>query len=464
MNGGRKMLGKIALQEIEEKKDAVIELSKKIWENPEIGYHEVKACKWTAELLEKEGFEVETGYTGVPTALRAVWGSGKPVIGLLGEYDALANMSQTVSTEKEPIVEGGPGHGCGHSLMAPSCVAAAIGLKKEMTERNLKGTIVVYGCPAEEVLTGKVFMARGGAFQDLDIAFSWHPMTTNDLSMGTAAGLNSAKFHFKGVTAHAGGDPYNGRSALDAAELMNVGANFLREHVPDITRIHYAFTEVHGAPNVVPDRASVWYFVRALSRESVVETYNRLIKVAKGAAMMTETEVEVEFMGGCYETMQNKVLLDTVQEAMSELPLPQWTEEEIKFAEALNKCSANYEKLLNAGVVEKGVQLDNSVHPVTCVNMFGSNDVSEVQHIVPTVNFMTASANLGAAYHSWQITACAGHSIGMKGMLHGANIMAVSALKAIENPEIIENAKKEFSKAMNGRKYECPIPDEIPVP
>ena len=449
---------------IEEKSADLIALAKKIWESPEIAYHEVKACHWTAELLEKEGFAVEKGYAGVPTAIRAVWGSGSPVIGFLGEYDALPNMSQKVSTVKGAAKEGAPGHGCGHNLMAACCAGAAIGLKEAMTQKKLPGTVVFYGCSAEEVLTGKGFMARAGAFKDLDIAFSWHPMTINDLSCGTMAGLNSAKFHFKGVTAHAGGDPYNGRSALDAAELMNVGANFLREHVPDITRIHYAFTDVHGAPNVVPDRASVWYFVRALSRDAVVETYNRLIKVAKGAAMMTETEVEVEFLGGCYETLQNRVLLATIQESMNEIPFPQWTEEELRFAEELNKTSANYEKMVQAGIVEPGVQLDGSGHPINNANMFGSNDVGEVQHIVPTAYFMTASANVGAAYHSWQITACAGHSIGMKGMLHGALVMALSALKAIEDPEIIVKAKKELEQAMGGKPYLCPIPAGIPVP
>jgi len=291
------MSGEIAQKLIDDKSNVLIELAAKIWENPEIAFQEVKACQWTADVLKKEGFEVEKGYAGVPTALRGVWGSGKPVIGFLGEYDALADLSQQIKTVKEPAEEGAPGHGCGHNLMTPACIGAAMGLKKEMEEKKLKGTIVVYGCPAEEVLTGKAFMARGGAFRELDIAFSWHPGTNNMLNLGIMAALNSAVFHFKGITAHAGAYPFNGRSALDAAELMNVGANFLREHVPDITRIHYAFTEVHGAPNVVPDRASVWYYVRALSRDTVVEVYERLIKVARGAAMMTETEVEVEFMG-----------------------------------------------------------------------------------------------------------------------------------------------------------------------
>jgi len=458
------MSGEIAQKLIDDKSNVLIELAAKIWENPEIAFQEVKACQWTADVLKKEGFEVEKGYAGVPTALRGVWGSGKPVIGFLGEYDALADLSQQIKTVKEPAEEGAPGHGCGHNLMTPACIGAAMGLKKEMEEKKLKGTIVVYGCPAEEVLTGKAFMARGGAFRELDIAFSWHPGTNNMLNLGIMAALNSAVFHFKGITAHAGAYPFNGRSALDAAELMNVGANFLREHVPDITRIHYAFTEVHGAPNVVPDRASVWYYVRALSRDTVIEVYERLIKVARGAAMMTETEVEVEFMGGCYNTMQNETLVNVIKETMDELPQIDWSREDIKFAEELNNCSPNYDKMVAAGYIEKGIHLDNAAPSIIRVDAYGSNDVSEVQYICPTACLGTPCTNNGAVIHQWQTTACAGHSIGMKGMLQGAKIMAVTALKALENPEIITKAKTEFDKAMKGRSYVCPIPDEIPVP
>ena len=458
------MLGKTAQQIIEEKSNILRELAIKIWENPEIGYREEKACQWTAEILENEGFKVEKGYVGVPTSIRAVWGEGKPVIGFLGEYDALPGMSQKLATVKEPIEAGGAGHGCGHNLLGAAHVGAVIGLKKEMEEKDLKGTIVFYGCPAEETLTGKTFMARGGAFRDLDIAFSWHPAAANSITMGRMTALNSAKFHFKGITAHAGGDPHNGRSALDAAELMNVGANFLREHVTDDVRIHYVLTEAGTAPNIVPDKATVWYYIRALSREAVIDTYERLIKVAQGAALMTETEVDIEFLGGCYNTLQNKVLVDTVYETMNEIPVPEWSEEEIEFARTLNKASANYETMVSSGLINENVQLDNTVSPISCQNNYGSSDVGDVQHIVPGVLFMTASSNIGAAFHSWQITSCSGHSIGIKGMIYGAKVMAVSALKAIEDPTIIEKAKTDFEQTMNGREYICPIPEVIPVP
>src|SRR5660397_217722 len=383
------MTGLSAKEAIEEKKELLHDLAKKIWENPEIAYTEVKASKWTADFLKEQGFEVELEYAGVPTAIKATWGSGKPVIGFLGEYDALPGMSQKISTTKEPIVEGAPGQGCGHNLLGVAHVGAVLGMKKEMEEKNLKGTIIYYGCPAEEVLTGKGFMARGGAFKELDISMAWHPSSRNKVSIGTSTGLNTVKFHFKGQTAHAGGDPHNGRSALDALEVMNVGAQYLREHVTDDVRIHYITTEGGVAPNIVPDKASSWYFVRALSREAVVETYNRLLKIADGAAMMTETEVEVEFLGGCYNTLQNKVLVNLIHETMQEVGLPDWTEEELKFAEKLNNVSANYDKMIKSGKIPKDMQIHSEIGPTVDEDGYGSTDVGDVQHIAPGVMFYT---------------------------------------------------------------------------
>lgn len=458
------MFGEAALKAVHEKSNLFIELAEKIWEKPEVAYNEKEACRWTAQALEQEGFIVETGCFGVPTAIRAVWGEGKPVIGFLGEYDALPGMSQKVAFTKEPVEEGAPGHGCGHNLICAAHLAAAVSLKEELRQSGLSGTVVFYGCPAEEVLTGKVFMARAGAFRELDAVFAWHPGSRNYLTTGCMTAMNSAKFHFKGVTAHAGADPYNGRSALDAAELMNIGANFLREHVTDDVRIHYAFTDVHGAPNVVPDKTSVWYYVRALSREAVEDAYARLVKIAHGAAMMTETEVRVEFLGGCYNTLQNKTLVDVVYETMKELPAPDWSAEDAGFAGKLDAGSPIYEKIIASGYAAEGAHLDSSVPPAENSNMFGSTDVGDAQNIAPGVFFMTSCSNIGAPAHSWNITACAGHSIGMKGMLYGAKVMAVSAMKLIGDPALIERAKEDFQKDTKGRPYVCPIPEEVPVP
>lgn len=458
------MTESIAQQTIDEKSEILAGLSKDIWNNPETAFKEGETCKLLADFLKEEGFEVEVGHAGVPTAIRASWGSGKPVIGFLGEYDALPGMSQKISLKKEPVEEGKPGHACGHNLLGVAHIGAALGMKKEMEEKNLDGTVVFYGCPAEEVLTGKAFMARGGAFRDLDISMAWHPWASNYMTTGTMTGINTAKFHFKGQTAHAGADPHNGRSALDAVEIMNVGANYLREHVTDDVRIHYVITDGGSAPNIVPDRATVWYYVRALSREAVVDTYDRLVKIAKGAAMMMETEVDIEFEGGCYNTLQNKTLVNLVHNTMKEVELPKWTEEELEFAAKLNKNSINYKKLVESGKISKDTHIDNEIHPIEDRDEYGSTDVGDVQHIAPGVMLTSVISNIGTAPHNWQFTVCAGSSIGMKGMIYASKVMADAGIKAIENPEIIKEAKREFKKAMKGKEYECPIPDDILVP
>lgn len=436
----------------------------KIWENPEIGYNEYQASKWTANLLREEGFEVETNYAGLPTAIKATWGSGKPVIGFLGEYDALPGMSQKASAVKEPVEEGAPGQACGHNMLGVAHVGAVIGMKKEMEEKNLPGTIIFYGCPAEETLTGKVFMARDGAFRESDLFFAWHPGVRNEVSTGVLSGMNSAKFHFKGKTAHAGADPHNGRSALDSVELMNIGANYLREHVTDDVRIHYVITDGGQAPNIVPDKASVWYYVRAFDRENVEDVYNRLVDVAKGAALMNGTEVEIEFLGGCYNTLQNNVLVELIHETMTDIELPEYTEEELKFAEELNKTSANYGSLRASGVVPEGLHMHDEVDPIVNVNSNGSTDVGDVMHIAPGVFFKTATWNLGAAGHSWHNAAGSGSSIGMKGMLYAAKVMATAGMKALKDPSLVEKAQAEFNESMNGRTYKNPIPDHVPAP
>lgn len=457
------MLSTVATKAVDQNAAILEDLAKKIWEHPETAFNEVKACEWTAEVLKNAGFEVEVGYVGMPTAIRATWGKGHPRIGFLGEYDALPGLSQKVSTEKEPVCEGAPGQGCGHNLLGVACLGAALGMKAELEASGKEGTVVFYGCPAEEVLTGKAFMAREGAFADLDAAFSWHGATTNHLTTGTMTGLNSAVFHFHGVTAHAGGDPHNGRSALDAVELMSVGANYLREHVTSDVRIHYVIKEGGTAPNIVPDTASVWYYVRALSREAVEDTYRRLVLVAEGAAHMTETKLEIEFLGGCYNTLNPVKFTTMTRDVMAEIEMPQWTEEEKEFADALNKKSQQYDRVKDSGLLDDG-PLCTFVSPVLNEDGYGSTDVGDVQHIVPCVQVMTATYNLAAPGHSWQVTACSGMSIGMKGMLYGAKVMAASAMKLVNEPKLLEEAKEEFKKQMNGRTYKCPIPKEIPVP
>ncbi len=457
------MLETVAIKAVEQNEKVLVDLAKKIWEHPETAYNEVKACEWTAEVLRNAGFEVEVGYADLPTAIKATWGKGQPIIGFLGEYDALPGMSQKVCTVKDPVEAGAPGQGCGHNLLGVACLGGALGMKAELEATGKEGTVVYYGCPAEEALTGKTFMARNGAFVDLDLALSWHGGSVTGMNNGSSNGLNSAIFHFHGVTAHAGGDPHNGRSALDAVELMDVGANYLREHVTSDVRIHYVIKEGGTAPNIVPDKASVWYYVRAMSREAIEDTYNRLVKVAEGAAHMTETKLEIEFLGGCYNTLNPVMLTTLTHDTMEEIAMPQWTQEELDFADTLNKKSQQYEAVKASGMLEKG-PLCTFVTPVMNRDGYGSTDVGDVQHIVPCVQVMTATCNLAAPGHSWQITACAGMSIGEKGMIYGAKVLAATAMKMVDDPKLVEAAKAEFAESMKGKSYKCPIPKEIPIP
>lgn len=455
------MVGEAALRAIQSREEQFVAHAKKIWEHPETAYNEVNTCAVTAELLCELGFSVETGLYGMPTALRASWGSGAPVIGFLGEFDALPGLSQKISTRQEPVQEGAPGEGCGHNLLCVAPLAAAYGLKEELRASGRSGTVVYYGCPAEEALTGKVFMARGGAFRELDLAFSWHGSSENCVMRGVMTGLNSVKFHFTGRTSHAGGAPEDGRSALDAVELMNVGANYLREHVTMDNRIHYVITEGGMAPNIVPDKACVWYFVRALTREAVEDTYRRLVLVAEGAAHMTETKVEIEFLGGCYPTLENRVLSDVLYQSLQEVEKPVWTKEELEFAEAINVQNPNYDQIKQRSDYDGPLGVRVSICEE---NGFGSTDVGDVQHIVPCAEANTASWNCAAPGHSWQVTSCSGSSIGMKGMLYGARALALAAAKAASDPQLVAAAKADFLEATRGEPYRCPISDDVPVP
>ncbi|MCL2339602.1 MAG: amidohydrolase, partial [Actinomycetia bacterium] len=335
----------------------------------------------------------------------------------------------------------------------------------EMAARGLPGRVIYLGCPAEEVLVGKGFMARGGAFTDLDCVVDFHPASTNVVSMGRSTAVYSANFHFKGITAHAAFDPQNGRSALDAVELMNVGANYLREHITSDVRLHYIITEGGVAPNIVPDRASSRYFVRAFTMDACKSVYDRLVKVARGAAMMTETELEIEYLGGCYERQPIAALAELLQAALSEAPRPVWDAADRELAAALNNTMP---ELTASIIATNNLPADSVLHdgvlPISYTDMFASTDVGDVQHIVPGASFTTATMNLGAPGHSWQTAACSGSAIGMKGMLYAAKTFALFGLKVLENPEVLAAAQADFQQKMQGKTYDCPVTPEMTVP
>jgi len=463
----------IALKWIEENKDKIIFLSDKIWEYAELGLEEYNSSKLLADTLEEYGFKVKRGIAGMPTAFVAEWGGGKPVIGILGEYDALAGLSQKRVPWKEPIIEGAPGHGCGHNIFGAATAAGAIALKIAMEKCKMEGTIKYFGCPAEETLIGKVFMAREGVFEGLDFAINYHPSSFNTVSLGSTNAMNSAKFHFYGRASHAGGSPEAGRSALDAVELMNIGVNYMREHVIQDARIHYTIEKGGDQPNIVPPYARSWYYVRAPEREQVEEIYNWILDIAKGAALMTQTQHKVEFITGCYNMIQNKTLAMTCLKVMREIGAPKFSKEDYEFAKKIHETippeqKRNALKRMKIPDWEKlmDVILDEEVRDPWDEGevSHGSTDVGDVSWQTPTLSFETACFVLGSPGHSWQNVAAAGVGIGHKGGIYAAKVIAATAIEIMSNGKLIEEAWKEFREKTKGKKYKSPIPPEVKEP
>ncbi len=437
--------------------DELVSLAEKIWNHPEMGWKETKAVEWTAEALRSYGFETEVGAYGMPTCIRAVYGSGHPVVGFCAEYDCLPGLSQQVCSYQNPVVNGGDGHGCGHNLLGVGCLGACLALKEAMISENIPGTVIFYGCPAEEQLLGKGLMAKLGAFTECDFTLAWHPATSSHDTLGAHTGVEGLKVEFHGRTAHAAGAPHMGRSALDALQLMNIGVEFMREHVTDDVRMHYTITDGGLAPNIVPDYAAARYFIRALSRKATVDAYERVCRCAEGAAMMTDTKAVITRLGGLYPTLQNHVIAQAIQEARAEVPLNTYTEEELKFADEINQKSPAY-------VPGKTLPLDYEDQTLLNRNIFGSTDYGDVEYICPGFQVNECTAASLSAGHSWMMTASSGHSIGMKGMLRAAKVMALGTYKMMKDPTLVEAAKEEFRQSLNGESYVCPIDDSIPWP
>ncbi len=456
---------------IDEIAEELSDLSYKVWEFAEVGLLEEKSAQAESEYLLGHGFRVESNVGGMPTAFVAEWGQGKPVFGFLGEFDALAGLSQQVAPEQKPLVPGAPGHGCGHNLLGVGALGSAIALKRYFEKHNLPGTVRYYGCPAEETLCGKVFMARAGVFDDLDAAITWHGGQHNSVQMGSSNGVNSAKFIFHGKTAHAAGDPHNGRSALDAVELMNVGANYLREHVIPAARLHYVITDGGGQPNVVPARAEVWYYVRAPHRSQVVDIYDRLVDVAKGAALMTGTSFEIQFLAGCYDVLPNHAFSKIALEQLKEVGGPVLSPEEAKFAEEIAESFDKKQKEQGLRAMGAPKELFEQVVNTTVIEpqdngktMAGSTDVGDVSWNAPTVQIGTACWPIGTPGHSWQVTACSGHSLGVKGMIVAAKAMARTAVVLSHDDQALKEIWAEFRERLGDEKYVTPVPEGVEPP
>ena len=458
---------------IEDNKERIIKISDEIWRFAELGLIEHKSSALLIEELEKHGFKIERGVAGMPTAFIASYGDSKPIIAIMGEYDALPGLSQKKIPRKEPLEPGKPGHGCGHNIHGTSGMAAAIAVRYAMEKYGLKGTIRFYGCPAEENFSGKVFMVRDGYFRDVDAVISHHPSSMNGATLKSCLALNSVKFHFYGKSAHAGGSPDQGRSALDAVELMDVGVNFMREHIIQDARIHYIIEKGGNQPNIVPDYARSWYYVRAPEREQVEYIYNWVLEIAEGAAKMTRTKLRHEFIGGLYNVIPNKVISEVIVRNMREIGLPKYTDEEIRFAEEIAKSippemkiealrrtkRPGWEKLIDK-LIDDEIPDPWGEGEVS----HGSTDVAEVSWQTPTVEFGTATWVLGTPGHSWQVVAQSGVGLGHKSLIFAAKTMAATAIDLMMNEDLLKKAKEEHKQRLRGREYTPPIPPEMKPP
>jgi len=431
-------------------------LNDQIWSYAETALQEYQSSEALASYLEKMGFKVERGVAGMPTAFVAVYGTGEPVIGILAEYDALPGLSQEAVPQKKPVEAGQPGHGCGHNIFGVASTATAVAMKQVMEKNHLQGTIKLFGCPAEETVVGKVFMARDGVFNGLSCCIQWHPDSGNEVSLGSSNALNQIEVEFFGKTAHAAGDPWDGRSALDGIELTDIGLNFLREHLKPTARIHYVILNGGGAPNVVPDYAKAWYFVRDIDRETVEKDYERVLKVIDGAAKMSETTYKVNFISGVHETLANRAGSEVVYSNLLLVGPPVFSPEDQSFAKEIQK---------NLGVEEKGLKTD--IEPFKLPEKSwgsGSTDVAEVSWLAPTTALGIATAPIGTPGHHWAEVACAGTSIAHKALLTAAKVMAATGVDFFTQPEIIKKMRAEWTENKKGKEYKSPLSSDLKPP
>jgi aminobenzoyl-glutamate utilization protein B len=419
-----------------------------IWRYAEVGYKEVKSSALLQETLRKNGFSVQAGVAGIPTAFVATYGSGKPEISILAEFDALPGLSQQAVAERNPVAGQDAGHGCGHHLFGTASVAAGVAISNLMAAGKLKGTVKVFGCPAEEGGSGKVYLVREGLFQNSDAVLHWHPSNDNLVTMTSALANKSAKFRFYGVSAHAAAAPDKGRSALDGVEAMNMMVNLMREHIPQETRIHYVITSGGKAPNVVPDYAEVYYYVRHPKREVVAEIFDRIAKAAEGAALGTGTRTDFEVIGGTHDLLLNRTLAEVLQQKLSRTGGVTYTTAELEFAEKIQgtlgfpvppPANARLVKPLQANMDAGG----------------GSTDVGDVSYVVPTVGLRTATWAPGVPAHSWQAVACGGTEPAIKAMINAANVLASTAIDLYLDPAKLAKAKTEFEQAKGSYQYKA---------
>jgi len=457
---------------IEDNKSEFIHVSDKIWEYAEPRFCEHQSSSLQMNYMKKRGFRIKSNLAGEETAFIAEFGSGKPVIAFLGEFDSLSGLSQVADSTKQcPIILNGEGHGCGHNLLGTASLAATVALKEYMLENNIPGSIRYYGCPAEENAGGKAYLVRDGYFDDCDIALTWHPSYINKVANNGSLSNFRVFFTFHGISAHAAGAPHLGRSALDAVELMNVGVNYMREHMIDEARVHYAITNSGGtAPNVVQSEAQVLYAIRAPKVHQVKELYDRVCKIAQGAALMTETTVEIKQVAAYSDYIANPVVSEQLEKHLNSMCPIDYTKEELNYAQKFKEVITDLDKNSLKPIIinEFGKELGEIMYQLPILTAVaendkissgkGSTDVGDVSWVVPTGQINVTCWAAGTAGHSWQAVAQGKSSIAHKGLLTAAKIMAMAGFDFLIDPDLVSRANEKWLQSLDGQTYPNPLP------
>ena len=442
------------IKSIDKHQQELIKLSDEVWAYAETALKENKSSKALADYAEAQGFRVKRGVAQMPSAFIAEYGSGKPIIGIMGEYDALPGISQKAQPTKEPLVTGAAGHGCGHNLFGAGSLGAAVAIKELIEQGKLKGTIRFYGTPAEEAVGGKIYMAREGLFSDLDVCLDWHPDVEIAANMQSSQAMVDFIVEFKGKAAHAAADPWNGKSALDGLELFLDGVNMLREHVRPSVRMHYVIQSGGDVPNVVPEYAKIWMWVRDSKRDGVEKVFARVKEIATGAGLMAGVESKVTVQTGDYELLVNQKGAQTLQKNIEVLGPIVYTPEEILFAKKIQEVSGGEQTGLNGNIHALKTTKENPDG--------GSTDVGDISWLVPEITALVTTAPANAPWHSWAVVACGGMSIGHKGMLFAAKSLAMTMVDLYENEQLRKDIRAEFETRRDGHVYKAYVPDGPP--
>ena len=447
-------LKKEAINTIEKHREVLIDMSDKIWAYAEVALEEVQSAQVLADFARKQGFRVEEGVAGMPTAFIASYGSGSPVIGILGEYDALPGLSQQTEPVKAPLQEGAAGHGCGHNMFGVGSLGAALAIKDLIAAGKLQGTIRYYGTPAEETLFGKLYFAREGMFDDLDVCFDWHPSARTEADVQSSKALVDFTVEFFGQAAHASSDPWNGRSALDALEFYTTGLNYQREHLRPTVRIHYQILRGGDVVNVVPDYAKIWTRVRDSKKESVLTIWERVKKIAEGAAMMADVDYKITLISGLHEVVPNRTGGAAMQANLELLGPIRYTDEEIFFAQRIQQETGKPQVGMDAQIKPLEATAE---HPSG-----GSTDVGDVSWNAPEIRLRVTTAPKDTPWHSWAVVACGGMSIGHKGMIYAAKALSMTMIDVFQDEELRKAIRAEWKERVGDYEYEAILPDAPP--